>query len=967
MSEAPIKIISEQGIWHYKAQNINKTMAGQKAMGLLEIPVAWRLPFFVISKAVIQKGISIDDEQKENFCMEISKRIEKCVKDYAMPTQRIIIRSSGEEEGMNERGRYESYVCGINEIHGAFIRILENLRNQHEKPIAYIVQPYVERKILGHLSNERRISQYPRDWKVEYEGLGKEPYSIGIRKWRKTYDGNDLKKDPLQCTDEKSIKQELRKIAYYYTEIEKKQRVHFEFVWDGKRIYLVQKDIEILDLEAQNPMEYNIEVNNVDEFDSMQVFRRIEQRDGMCFKKVKNVLLYEQVGLITAPLYILDNKQIITDMSNGIFDEAVKHDLCLFDGKSVVIRTDVETDTNDIVRLLPRSNELRSYEDIAKWCKESLRLIVEYENIALLIHIFIPAISAAFAYAEPNSRVVTIQSLWGLPEGLYYNAHDTFLLDTGAKDIGHIEEDKVMINSVVTDFKSVYISPDCDGKWTEKKTMPPYDWKKSITNKQAKRIAIGSRMIAQKVNEPVSIMWFVGIDKDYYKTDCLPWFHEIYGNNTFSHEIYKKKYYTEKEVVISTEEDLRKYEDDKNLRTITIHPKDDRTLRNRAFIDKVGDFARDRGITIFLEGTILAHPVYALISKGVRIILAKKNKELIEKNNFDKLVRDKIPNKIVGNMEQIKCYKAKENILIRYLQEKLVEETFEVCDAQIEEELLEEMADVYEVLLALQNHVLGEFDYKNVRREKKLRKGDKGDKIVSIREKNLMEEFFEEHCNCAYGWVNFCVERERQCIELEITITENEMVCYDTVKNECAWKYKLQSLAYQILDSKSKNVLEDKCKEYVFCLEEKIKEMGFSIENFNSIREKKNKKNGSFDNGFVLHETQMNTNTSKDNFDMNLPVYEEDMQEEYPELLELLFDSVTYVDYRENFGKELIIRIKYPLCLNSWQNEFSGKNIEAIFGQGSRLMINAERDETKYSFSLYIWKQCYEQLAFTVN
>ena len=962
MDQRKIKVIDVEGIAQYHTNDISNEMAGQKAMGLLTIPKAWRLPFFVISRNVSEKFMAMSDEEQRNLCAKIAQSIRECAVDFDKKVEQIIIRSSGEEEGMCERGKYESAECKMDEIEETFYEMLCELKKQAEKCIAYIVQPYVNRNILGHLSNERRISQYARDWKVEYESSGKNPYSIGVRTWRKVYSYKELVEDNLQCKDEEHIKEELRKVAYYYSQVEKNQRVHLEFVWNGNRVYLVQKDVEVVEADAKNPTEYDIKVTNADDFNSMRAFRRIEQRDGVCYKKVKNVLMYESLGLITAPLYILDDKNIIVDMAKGIFHESVEHDFLLFQGKSVVIRTDVVTEGENIVQLLPRSNELRSYEDIRKWCVEYLPEIVKYERVVLLVHMFIPAISAAFAYAEPNSRVVTVQALWGLPEGLYYNAHDTFLLDTGTKNVEHIDEEKILINSIVKDYKAVYISPDEDGRWVEKKVQPPYDWQKSITDRQAKKIAKGSRLIAQKMGKAISVMWFVGIDEEYYGTDCLPWFHEIYGNDTFSHEIYKKKYFTEKEVVISSEEDLKKYENDNSLRTITIHPKDDKTLRNRGFIEKVGTFAQKNGITIFLEGTILAHPVYALASKGVRIILAKKNKELIERNNFNKLVRDNIPEKIVENMEQIECYKTTGNVLIRYLKEKLVEEIFEICDATEKNSVIEEMADAYEVLLALYDQLCANSEYKDIPRKKELWGSQVSDGLIKVENRNFPLNEFEEQYYCKYGNVCLSVEREHQCIELEITINSSsrhdEHVSYSNEK----WKETLVGFAYRILDEKNKETVLEMCKKLIDVLMTKAEELEVSRDELEAVRDKKNKKNGGFYKGFVLHETKMRTETSKGDTVFELPLDRGAVQEEYSELNELLFEPVTYTDYREQKGSELIVRIKYPLCLNKWQNEFVSKGIEKVFGKNARLRIEAKRERTCYSFTVAVCQESYEQL-----
>lgn len=957
-----IKVIRNDSVEQYSVEEVGRKMVGQKAMGLLKIPMSWRLPFFVLDKNISETFIHLNDDDKKIFCMKVSLKIKECTKDFSMLNDRIIMRSSGEEEGMNERGKYESLECRIEEVHNSLYQMLHGLEKQGDAPIAYIVQPYVERKIFGHLSNERRISQFARDWKVEYENMDKEPYSIGVRKWRKIYSCEELMQDQLKCTDENGLKTKLREVAFYYTQIKKGKRFHFEFVWNGNRIYLVQLDIEMEADDAKNPMEYNIKVSETDKLGDMEEFRLIRQEDARYFKKVRNTLMYQRIGLTTAPLYILDNMTIISEMSQGMFRESIKKDLLRFDGKSIVIRTDVAVDGEDGVQLLPRSNELRNYEDVVEWCKQNLCRILDYSKAVVLIHIFIPAISAAFAYAEPHSRVVTIQSLWGLPEGLYYNAHDTFLLDTGTKNIGHINESKVVINNIVKDYKEFYIAPDEDGKWTEKKAKPPYDWKESITNDQAKKIAIGSRLIAEKEEKAVSIMWFVGIDEDYYKTDCIPWFHERYGNNTFSHEIYKKKYYSEKEVVISSEEDLKKYETVDHIRTITIHPKDDKTLRNRGFIDKVGSFAKERGLTIFLEGTILAHPVYALAAKGVKIILAKKNKELIEKNNFNKLVRDKIPDKIIGNMEEIICYKATGYILVRYLKEKLVEEVFEICDSVNENDMITEIVDAYEVLFAMHKRINAVRDYIDIKRERMLWDKNEGNEVMSIKNINLLSGKYEKQYACDYGWINFEIEREHQCLELEITISSKKSDFENSHQKECAWKYMIVDHAYQILDSTNREELLSECDKLLYQLEEKLTEVDVSKEQFEEIRRNKIDRNGGFENGYILQGTQMRTEAQKMEYELSLPF--EDAPEEYSELYGLLFDPVTYLDYREGENKELIIRIKYPLCLNVWHNEFISNKVSEYFGINSTLRIEMKRNKMSYSFGIYLLRETYEQISF---
>lgn len=965
-----IKIIMPTMVIQEKTVDVNVEMVGQKAMGLLNVPLCWRLPFFVINSKVFDVYKNSNIGEREKLLEFVVKNLKEAVYEWNLPLEaKIIIRSSGGSEGMKERGKYESAECILEEVYNTLIGLYDSLLEKSEDGIAYIVQPYVIRKEFGHLSNERRLSQMARDWKLEYENSDKPVVSIGVRTWRKSYDEKDLTETPLFCGSSRDVKATLRKVAYYFCdERHKAERWHFEFVWNGNQIYIVQNDREELDQSAENPMDYPIQIDREDNLEHFNVLRMVNKADGKLFKKVQNALLYQKLGLTVAPLYILDNRETIVSLTQGIIEMALEQDIRKLVDKSIVIRTDVDLAESPDAQLLPRSNELRTFEDVMVWFQDKLPVVLRYNRVVLIIHIFIPAIAAAFAYATPKSRIVTIHSLWGLPESLYYNAHDTFLLDTGTKDVQHIDVDKILILNKKVDYKEVYIAPDKDGKWKEKKTKLPYDWRSSINDQQAQAIAKGSRMIVQEAGIALSIMWFVGIDKDYYQVDCLPWYHEKYRDNTFSHETYRKKYFTEKEVEITSEADLLKYEEDSTLRSITIHPKDDDTLRNVNFITKVGEFAKRKGITIFLEGTILAHPVYQLMAHGVRVVLANRSKELIDQMQFNKLVRDKIPDKIIDNMERIKCYKVYDDIKIRYLKEKLVEEAYEVLDASISEERCKELADTFEVLFSLRKECSA---YKqkriNVFRSKELPINNSDVLFVSLLDAVLLDVEIEQELTDSGKKVVWNIERMHHNIELEIKVITDSFSVSDItsyVSDEKSQQDGLIEQAYSILDEKNPQKVIKLCNNMEQTILQEIYALKLSKENFLGICKKKKDINGGFDEGFVLGDTAKNidgSNESSDDLQFGLDMEE---TEEYCELRELLFNPVTYIDYRDNENEELIIRIKYPLCFETWTNDFTGAAVESMFGKYKKVIITAERIGVHYSFRLYIRENGYEQLTF---
>ena len=178
--------------------------------------------------------------------------------------------------------------------------------------------------------------------------------------------------------------------------------------------------------------------------------------------------------------------------------------------------------------------------------------------------------------------------------------------------------------SIEPNFKEVFIAPDESGKWVAKKLKPPYDWRSTVTDADViKDIAYRARKITEQVGTELSIMWFIGIDENFYKTSNMPWYHEKCDRNSFydakTSGRYRKKYFYQKPYVIQSEEDLNKLEnmDLTEIGIVRIQPNDDKTLRSKEFIKNVGNFCAKNNINIFLEGSVLTHPYYQLLNTGV--------------------------------------------------------------------------------------------------------------------------------------------------------------------------------------------------------------------------------------------------------------------------------------------------------------------------------------------------------------
>lgn len=963
MDTRTIRVINFENICEYHEKEITEEIAGLKATGLLRIPNVWRLPFFVIHSNVAVHYIESTPAERKTLISVISSRVRDCVKQLNFKATHIIIRSSGKEEGMNERGKYNSENCLLADVEKTLKKLFDASKEDEYDFIAYIVQPFVARKKYGHLSNERRVAKDARDWMLEFEDSKSDVDSFGIRSWRSTFKIEEISKAALSCSREEEIKSVLRKVAYFYTVKEKKQRIHLEFVWDGEHIFIVQNDIEQYSSIAVNPWKQT-KMNNPKELERLNVFHTVDKAIPSEFSKIENVRKYAQLGLPTAPFYMLRDRKIIEELSFGKVSNKLQEDICRLVSYSIVVRTDVSRYENADKQLLPRSNELRTFEAFMEWSKTRLPELLKYNDIILLVHVFIPAVSAAFAYASPDNRIVTIHSLWGLPEGLYYNTHDTTQVDTETRYMEHVDPTKIKSIKKRKNYKAFFYAPDSSGKWKEMMPMPPFDWQISISKKHATYIAWASRLIAQNENKTLSIMWFVEVNQSYYQTKCLPWYHEEVSEDTFVHDVYQKKYYTQFEKRISSKDDLNNIANPHKVGSITIHPQDDSVLRDKDFLKTVGEFAKQHNIAIFLEGTVLAHPVYRLMSQGVKVVLTDSERMLFGWEQFNKLVRDKIPDKIQNNMEGIKCYIAKEGYLLRYLKEKLIEEAYEVLDAKLPKEILEELSDVYEVINAIRNFVEND-SYPNIGRSGKSFIKENLTLLHNIKVENLSEKTITAKYISKY-FLKFCLERSHQELELELRFLKKQQDI-DLKQNTGSPPLpRLLYLVYQLLDACENSKICHLCDDIITQINSECRKLNETLNHVVEISEKKRKKNGGFQKGYVLKETSKNSSKKSPNL-LNYWETETKKDSLYAELNELLFNPVTYVDYRKTTQEELLIRIKYPLCFENQNNQFAGKAINNMFGIDSKIYITADRDCEKYAFSIYLGEKSYQQLILDLN
>lgn len=929
-----IKIVELDCIKCANKSDVDPSIIGQKAWGLCQMPSAWTPPFFVVSQEMYLKisGILHNDEEYDK---EIA-RIVKVIDEDLLGTE-IIIRSSGLKEGMDERGKYESQSCNTTDLKETLTQLIQTLNGDDEikeNGIPLVVQKFIAGGVIGHLSNERRVAKEHRDFIYEYKMENIDFVEIGnvhLRNWRKKYDLEEYELKPLTSMDLDSLMKIVG--AYYYY---RGKRIHIEFVYKENILYLVQCDYEGKNEYAVNPEEYNVAVS-YDKAFVPELMKPISLDDKGKYQKINNVLIYKELGERIPDLYILNDKEIFAELKRGKIDSRLEHDLRELLKGSLIIRTNIVSDELKGSQLSKRSNEVKLYDDAINFLQEACLELEELKvsDYIFILHNFIPAKAAAFVNAQPMNEFVEIQALWGLPEGLYYNAHDIIEVDTKAINYTNMDKNKFKITKH-TAYKEHFIAPNESGDWVMKKLDSPYDWNCTLNSEEMiKDIAYRSRIISEHLNEELSIMWFIDIDKDYYGLDCIPWYHEVHDRNSFyrtNTAKYKKKYFSEKEYVIKNETDIDELKkmNASEVGIIKIQPTDDRLLRSKEFINCIGVVCKEKNISILLEGASLAHTFYQLVSTGANVLTTYNYKRPGEILEFNKLVRDNIPEIIKGNGESVSVSKIVDSGLKRALKEKLLEETYEVLDSMDSTELIEELADLEEVCEALEKN----------EKYLDLYKQDFSGEIEGHLKFNLnilegQKQVAVVKVNGTY--VSGTFERNKSMAQIVMILSKDS---HENLNSSCDFildEHKLQILknAITIIESVDNKTVRQSIQKIREIRNEILRKEEFTKEQFEEIRNSKNKRKGGFAKGYILNKTfrgYSDEETLLDDVDLGEPnkIYE---LKEYERI---------DVDYINN--DRLLVRLNIPLNGRNSMWKINRKKMTTFFKQDMTLRVKKKFD-----------------------
>lgn len=697
-----LTLITEQGASELSKHEISIGLVGLKAYGLSSIPADWVPPFLVVSASCCESALPEDT---------INTWVMGCLKlaDGRVP-RRIMVRSSGTVETIRSRGQLPSASCCPREIGSTIRHLSTQLPGIRNDQVHWVVQEYIDSYEKGHLSNERRLKFEKRDWAIEFEPKEERfgyTSSMGIRPWR---DGRELLDLSLSCASHLEISLRLRRVAMWATKLP--SRTHFEWVWDGRAVHIVQVDAESAE-PGVNPRTLVPERIAPVHLSSLRVFRSADNGVFSRYGKLRNARLYGELGYEIPKFFVLDDQKVLRNIFAGRFPHKLESDLEELTKRPLILRTDGVNIPEDKREMLPRSEELRSATEARKWLINEFKVQVEQNQLegrqlCIIAHHFIPSVASAWARAEPGSRLVRIESLWGIPEGLYWYSHDTFEVDTQTVNVNR-NRSASSLDYEHRDhkrYKGRFIAPDADGNWIPYRTVAPYDWALSIRKKEwLFEIARTSRLIAEHEKHAVSVMWFVDNHPDATIHKLLPWFHSKSELAETPKAAPRRKRKSANDYTIKTVADWERFQEflraGPRIERVIVEPIEPELIRNPRFARELARLAALHKIVVELSGGILSHVYYVLHSHGAHVEcmdLFGADEEIVE---FDKVVRDKIPTLIEGRGERVETVRLVGDALVTALRQKLVEEAFEALDAKSGEELIAEFADVEEVILGL--------------------------------------------------------------------------------------------------------------------------------------------------------------------------------------------------------------------------------------------------------------------------
>lgn len=651
---------------------------GGKAKGLRRLPTAWTPRFSVVPNQRLVAG-------QHELLDTAQQLIDELQLDHC------IVRSNAADETLADRGRHESFVVN-NATCETVAEALSDVAKggQHAGvQMGAIVQHFVAPLLKGHLSNERRVSKTRNQWQVESETNG------GLNdRFNSQRDPPADPSKPLPPLRAPDLRRALASIGRWATQTFQ-SRVHMEWVFDGTRLWIVQIDLED---EAPDPgvdprvQPIPLKAIGAGRPKTPSRLLPAEPERFPSYRKIASIADFAAVCTGNYPrLYVICGSDLEAFIKTEGADTLRA---CI--GERLVCRTDLLPEARSAAEglNLPRTDTVQP-EEIVEFMRikaaEFASRGISNESYVFIIHHFLPATAGAWAEAEPNSRIVRVDALWGLPDGLQTLAHDSFEFD--------LRTDSVVAEHIA--FKPNFLAEQVDGSWELRPVQRKLSRFAVLERADVAAIARGTARLAEQHHGSLRVMWFAGVASRPEEADVLPWFC-MHPEEADVGEVALDRSHLRRlpRRTINGVDDLasplpRAYR-------LVLEPSIEH-IRDNKFLAALTEYAEAGEHIIELHGSVLSHTYY-LLTKGRAPVVTPdqlRHQRVRRRQTFSKLVRDRIPDRIKAKGERVRALRLPEEERRLALLAKVIEEAQEIAASTAVDDLKMELADLLEVLRSL--------------------------------------------------------------------------------------------------------------------------------------------------------------------------------------------------------------------------------------------------------------------------
>lgn len=608
-------------------------------------------------------------------------------------TQEIIVRSSAVGEGLEDRGLYRSITLAADAPFTALITAIEEVFSHfsthgRHRAMGICLQRYLAPAFAGHVSNELHVSATRNQWKFQIEIPAFAPDQGLNSKFATAPDGMT----PLIVSSQRLIGTALRQ-ACHWVNLRIDGRSHLEWCVANGRLWIVQLDQESPTSSGINPHlmpEARPLTPKADTFAGTSVFSLYRVQDDPDWRKLRNVRDFwtgaEPPG---HRLFFSTGDKLEAMLTSRGGSALLAKEIDALTGGRAVLRTDC---SNAAIRAfnLPRTHTVDG-PAAAKWIHDTLKVMATKgsapNEIAIILHRYIPARAAAWTYYSLGDDYVQVDCLWGLPDGLQFLPHDTLQVDARTGD-----ELAAQIR-----FKPDFLQEQEDGNWSYVGIARQYGRDRVLSRDALRHLALETVAVARNIKDRAQIMWFCDLPEELGMGQHLPWFRskEFAGFEPAARPALPTK--RARNLI-----DLDALDRDASRFIIQVAPDVELLREDDAFLDRVIATASTRNLPIELDGSILGHAYYRLRGAGILVLVPQpKYPRVRGRHRHYKVVRDAIPQNIQAKGERVTFARLLPGEATVALIGKLFEEGLELNAAEAPAQKVEELADVLEVVRGL--------------------------------------------------------------------------------------------------------------------------------------------------------------------------------------------------------------------------------------------------------------------------